>query len=1657
MAIGFEYTLGVNETESLTALNKFIEKVQEMDVKIAIDFDLSSQDEAISKLKSQLSELAKGLTIPVKVDLPTGEGSGGLGTTRKTNKDISKQIDLMQRRLDLQKRSITVSRQYNDAERNLKKTVDSQLDSMKLQTGSLKQLKQSYAELSVKTRELKADLREADIERNGYAFRNLAENVKGLVTQYIGLQAVMGGIKNAFKQGFDYIRELDDAYTDVAISMDITREEFEAWTETAREIAHANGQTTTSLMDMVKIYAEAGQSMDEIQAKLAGTAAIQNITQWDAQQTTSVVNSIINQFDLAGEATSKFGKDSAAAINYFGDALVRMSNNLSIDNVAAIQEMASAIDDAGSVIHATGGTMEWFMAIAGKLAETTNMAGSEIGGAMRMIAARTLRQGDMVGELEAQGEDLEITMAKAEKALSSIGVTIRGETADELRSLEEIIGDVAAKWDTLSDSQRQAVGEAMAGTQRSSTFNAIMQNYQEILDLQEQGLNANGDLMEANQKRVESLDGQMNVLKDTVNQLYSSFMSSEGLIKGIQFTNELLQSFTSLENFMSSALFPAFATLAGCLSVKMYGDFKTFIAGTIDGFNLLIGVIKGVETATIGLKMALGGIGFGLVAGAIALVVGHFKNLQDRMEQTDATATNLRENLAQTKTSQKLIDDYERLNKKLEQGNISSETRKQLEEEISDIKQQLISADEGYADVLAQQTDEYEKQADAMRVISELKDRESVKQALDDMGGWGAQGKMQDQSDRFSSMIEEIKQIDAEIENSENRKQELINSLATETSEAKKEAMQTELDMIDQALENWDSRKRDLISESLDAREDVMGWNEVLDAAEQTHVATNLTKVALNEGASQFLDNILAAEAAMNNTAEDANSIGGNKEGETGPDSSPIQDDTNSMLELNKQYVEQINLLKEAKQLVADLQDGMNLDDMNSLIDSDLMKDYVGSITDAEAVQEHLNRKIEEMGRVANQTYTEMLAADGTYWTSKISNADRWQQAELQAIANSSQAVLDSMGIELGAFQALVVDKGILRQIDVSNAKDANEAQAMAEAQTIQAILTATQQMVNDKNIARNQDLQNVAAFLNEQGVMEATTINRLTELWRQFYQKKIQAISESVSQLNALASAGSTIASEIESTSFTTNAAYQSISSGAGQVSQLAGSILKATQEMSALNVNNPFENFAVSFNQVGASALGATDAVGGLADKLSDIGSGSGGKGGKGGSGSSAIEKVVEDMEDLVDIYYEVNRAYEECENALQLNRAKQDNATGMERVKLLKEEIHLLNEKTHAIKDQLRVMDTEAQDLRSTLSEKGFFFDDTGNITNYAAQLQYLTDQANSLSGEAKQAAIDSVKEVNEQVEKYTDLMTQQIDDATIEWEEMVTEIREAERQLAEMVTDSQKDVGSAIEHYLQKRYDAVKTELEKEKELYNDQYEQEEYEDNLKSEQRKLDEIQQQINNLARDTSLAGQLKLEQLKQQYEDQQQVINDMIKEHQKEMTNDKFEDNLNGLDEELENLLSTENLVTMINQALTTGFVTIGDEAIELQGIMDTWMNETGDGLYALGDILRTELCDNLEVAKGLMADMGIIDTSMGNSKINTEALNAANLFNNSNNMLNTDGGTPGEATVTFNAPLLQVDGNVSSDVLPDLEAKIKQAQEEVIAQISKQLARR
>ena len=65
MAIGFEYILGVDESTSLTKLQEFVKKVEETEVKLRLDFDLSTISDAIDKVRQQINELDSNINLTI--------------------------------------------------------------------------------------------------------------------------------------------------------------------------------------------------------------------------------------------------------------------------------------------------------------------------------------------------------------------------------------------------------------------------------------------------------------------------------------------------------------------------------------------------------------------------------------------------------------------------------------------------------------------------------------------------------------------------------------------------------------------------------------------------------------------------------------------------------------------------------------------------------------------------------------------------------------------------------------------------------------------------------------------------------------------------------------------------------------------------------------------------------------------------------------------------------------------------------------------------------------------------------------------------------------------------------------------------------------------------------------------------------------------------------------------------------------------------------------------------------------------------------------------------------------------------------------------------------------------------------------------------------
>lgn len=440
---------------------------------------------------------------------------------------------------------------------------------------------------------------------------------------------------------------------------------------------------------------------------------------------------------------------------------------------------------------------------------------------------------------------------------------------------------------------------------------------------------------------------------------------------------------------------------------------------------------------------------------------------------------------------------------------------------------------------------------------------------------------------------------------------------------------------------------------------------------------------------------------------------------------------------------------------------------------------------------------------------------------------------------------------------------------------------------------------------------------------------------------------------------------------------------------------------------------------------------------------------------------ERTLKLIEALGDRYYEIKGLINDVDKALALNQAKQDNANATERVKLMKEEVSLMRQKQKLLMQQSSELKVEADELAKKLSEKGVKFNADGTVANYKKLIEQMTLVANRYVGDARDEKIEEAEELIGLIEQYDDIIRNTLPDLATEWEEYATSVREAEKAMEKQITEVQKNISSAIENELTKRTEKVKTELQKQKDLYNAQYEQEDWDKSLATEQRKLDEIKQQMSDLSRDTSLAGQLKLQQLREEFEAQQQVIDDMIRDKEKENGNARFDEEMEKLDQELEDALDPKNMADLVNKALVDGFVTIGDEVVALNSLMGNWLDETGDGLYAIGSSLKGELIENLRVAKGLMEDMGLISANSKLSDADTWGLTS--LTSAQENQLRLMQSADAIQAKTKTSAIIQLDslltvqGNVTEDILPKIEEMIESAKTDVFDNIAKQMISR
>ena len=156
------------------------------------------------------------------------------------------------------------------------------------------------------------------------------------------------------------------------------------------------------------------------------------------------------------------------------------------------------------------------------------------------------------------------------KALSGVDVMLNEDT---FKSTYQILKELSAEWQNLTDIQKASITELIAGKRGGNVVSSLMSNFDVAEEVVTTSMNSQGSATQEHQKWLESMEAKTNQLKAAWEGLSQAFMNDAGLKKAIDTGTGILSVFTDIVDTFGTI--PTLATaVAAALSFKNIGRDK---------------------------------------------------------------------------------------------------------------------------------------------------------------------------------------------------------------------------------------------------------------------------------------------------------------------------------------------------------------------------------------------------------------------------------------------------------------------------------------------------------------------------------------------------------------------------------------------------------------------------------------------------------------------------------------------------------------------------------------------------------------------------------------------------------------------------------------------------------------------------------------------------------------------------------------------------------------------------------------------------------------------------------------------------------------------------------------------------------------------------
>lgn len=268
------------------------------------------------------------------------------------------------------------------------------------------------------------------------------------ISSYISGMGVINLVKSQLKQGISYIKEIDDALTELKKVTNETTETYDKFLKTAAKTADKFGSTIKEIVSSTADWARLGYSLEEAASLAESTSVLFNVSEFDSiDSATSALVSTMQAFNYAA-------KDSMSIVDIMNE--IGNAYAVSSDGIATALQ-----DSASSLVAANNSYAEAVAMIAA--GNRVIQDPSSLGSGLRTIALR-LRGTSVEGE---DDDGLITSTSKLQSKIKALsGVDILTDTG-AYKSTYQILLEISDVWEQMSDIDQAALLEIIAGGRQS--------------------------------------------------------------------------------------------------------------------------------------------------------------------------------------------------------------------------------------------------------------------------------------------------------------------------------------------------------------------------------------------------------------------------------------------------------------------------------------------------------------------------------------------------------------------------------------------------------------------------------------------------------------------------------------------------------------------------------------------------------------------------------------------------------------------------------------------------------------------------------------------------------------------------------------------------------------------------------------------------------------------------------------------------------------------------------------------------------------------------------------------------------------------------------------------------------------------------------------